>query len=950
MHACKQDDQKNNGNAYSQKIIESNGYAVPADSIQPARQLTLEERPFGDLPDKKPGLALLDTLEYPCSAPVVTELEQPMVAQPGTDTFSLPAEVTVIDSPFLAKAPKLILAKDPAVKENNRGNFTYFGKKQGLKSGLITSLLEDSFGNIWIGYGGNGITRYDGKNFAHYGEEQGITSGSIARLLQDNKGNLWFGTEWGATKFDGKKFTDYRAKQGLTDKSILGIVMDSKKNIWLASWGDGLYCYNGKTFKHYTQEEGLRHNGITSMAIDSHDNIWLAHIGGLTRFDGKTFFNYPGSEQIIAQSSIAIDKQDNVWFCNKMKLQKISGNKIYTYTLPHLSNTWLMVKYIDEDGAVWLGADAFGIIKFDGKTFSVYSEKQGLPNPRVLAALQDRHGAMWFGTEGGVARFGGNLFTHLTKADGLSSNAVKDILQDKNGKVWLATQIGVNCISGNTVTIVANEHGLKNQLTSGLAQDQQGNIWIASEGSGWYMYNGKKYRQVFAGGGALWATMVDSKNNVWCAMPDAAVTKFDGKIFTRIGVEQGLCNGIASTLLEDKAGNIWIGTRDGGVSLLSGTKWTTFNSTNGLSNNHIIDMIQDKDGNILFATEKGISVYDGKKFRYITKTDGLADDVVTSVFQDSKQNYWFGTPQGLCYMSKQNFKALMYPKNKLRNTATVYMKTYTYEDGLQGMGCNAHAVYELSNGEIWFGTNEGITIYHPNAKMTDTLAPNMQITGLGMYNDDIDWAALKNTPDTLLQLSNGINISHYRFTDVSKWYGLPKDLSLAYDNNFICLTYIGITSERSNKIKYTYILEGLDANWSALTTQTQAHYGNLPHGTFTFRVKARNSDGYWSKEAAYTFTIRPPWWKTIWFRSLAVCGLLFGLYLIFRWRTAKLRKRQHELELTVEERTLEVVTQKMEIEQKHKEITDSIHYAKRIQNALLPSEKYIKRHLDKDSK
>ncbi len=96
------------------------------------------------------------------------------------------------------------------------------------------------------------------------------------------------------------------------------------------------------------------------------------------------------------------------------------------------------------------------------------------------------------------------------------------------------------------------------------------------------------------------------------------------------------------------------------------------------------------------------------------------------------------------------------------------------------------------------------------------------------------------------------------------------------------------------KVKYQYTLEGMDQNWSAATTRTEATYGNLPHGAYTFKVKAMNSDGYWSKEFQYPFAIRPPWWYTWWacgFYLLIFCGVLLTAH---RYQSAKVVRKERE--------------------------------------------------------
>ncbi|MBL0202728.1 MAG: hypothetical protein IPP81_21990 [Chitinophagaceae bacterium] len=146
-------------------------------------------------------------------------------------------------------------------------------------------------------------------------------------------------------------------------------------------------------------------------------------------------------------------------------------------------------------------------------------------------------------------------------------------------------------------------------------------------------------------------------------------------------------------------------------------------------------------------------------------------------------------------------------------------------------------------------------------------------------------------------MSNGIKLSDYHFNGLSNWYHLPQQLSLSYKNNYIVFDFIGIGLNQTENIQYQYQLEGLDEHPGSLTTQTSASFGNLPAGNYTFVVKAMNSDGYWSKEFKYTFSIRPPWWKTWWFRLVLIIASVLLLFLgsrfIYRYT---LRKQRADLE------------------------------------------------------
>jgi signal transduction histidine kinase len=97
-------------------------------------------------------------------------------------------------------------------------------------------------------------------------------------------------------------------------------------------------------------------------------------------------------------------------------------------------------------------------------------------------------------------------------------------------------------------------------------------------------------------------------------------------------------------------------------------------------------------------------------------------------------------------------------------------------------------------------------------------------------------------------------------------------------------------------MRYQYKLEGIDANWSGLSALTEVPYGNLPPGNYTFKVRAMNGDGYWSKTLTYPFSIRPPWWKTWWAYVLYVGLFAAAVYIFIQYRTAQAIRKVKVLE------------------------------------------------------
>jgi serine phosphatase RsbU (regulator of sigma subunit) len=188
-------------------------------------------------------------------------------------------------------------------------------------------------------------------------------------------------------------------------------------------------------------------------------------------------------------------------------------------------------------------------------------------------------------------------------------------------------------------------------------------------------------------------------------------------------------------------------------------------------------------------------------------------------------------------------------------------------------------------------------------------------------------------------------------------FGLPVSLVLPYNENHITFQFIGISLNIPSKVKYRWQLKGADKEISPSQNKTEITYSNLAPGKYVLVVWSCNDNGDWNKTPqSFIFTITPPFWQTIWFYSLVFVFLLFSVYLVFKWRVRSLQQARDNLKKQVDERTVElrkekelveiqnteIGDQKEQLEQQRDElneknisITDSIHYAKRIQSAIM---------------
>jgi ligand-binding sensor domain-containing protein/serine phosphatase RsbU (regulator of sigma subunit) len=952
LFSCNRQQEQKRPIIFAPKYAEVKGYVIPKDSISEPKVIPAGKPKI--IKAGTPKIVLTNTNIHIAGKPKIVLAGIPRICTPGQDTFLLPKVVPAIDRPFVAGIPEVVLAKDAYSKDLNPQNFSSFGKMQGLKHSFVSCLFQDISGNLWFGTD-EGLSKFDGKYFTNYTVKEGLSNNMINDILQDKSGNLWFCTGGGGvSKYDGISFTHFTEKEGLSSNYVNSSIQDQNGNLWFGTLGGGVSKYDGTSFTQFTEKTGLSNNSVFRVFQDKSGILWFGTLGGgVSKYDGISFTHFTEKEGLSNNYvySILQDSGGNLWFGNHGGVNKYDGKSFTHFTdTEGLSNNMVLSILQDKSGNLWFGTGN-GLNRYDGKSFTQFTENEGLSNNYVNAILQDKNGNLWFGTYGGgVSKFNGQSFTNYTEREGLSNKMIFGIFQDKSGNLWFGSRGGLNKYDGKSFTYFTETEGLP---IYSIIQDDSGNLWFGTEGSGVLKYDGKTFAQFSINEGIINSTVYrifqDQSGNLWFGTA-SGVDKYDGKSFTHFTKKEGLSDNGVRSILEDKSGNMWFGTYGGGIIKYDGESFTHFTEKEGLGNMYVSSILQDKSENLWFCSfGGGVSKYDGKFLTQYTEKEGLSNNYVLSALQDKSGNLLFGTRFGLSKISRKDLDGLSGISDKkispTMGKEDVFIKSYTYEDGFLGIGCNLNSIYEDTSGTIWIGANDRLTAFHQGQEVEDTALPNMQLTGIELFNETIPWVYFENKKDTSFVLGNGVSVGNFYFESVCRWYGLPQKLSLAYNNNYLTFKYIGITQKQSKKVKYQYKLEGLDENWNTITDRTEAHYGNMPHGKFTFKVKAMNSEGYWSIEYNYPFTIRPPWWETWWFRSLVALFIIGSLYSFYLWRTASLRARQKQLEITVKERTAEVVHQKELVEEKQKEITDSITYAKRIQDAILLPLRLVKEYL-----
>jgi ligand-binding sensor domain-containing protein/anti-sigma regulatory factor (Ser/Thr protein kinase) len=923
--ACsRQEKQQSSFDFNPPEVVEAKPYIVPQDKMAPP-----EITPAKEITNKaisKPRVISFHSNVFPAGKPKVVTAGAPKICVPGQTGFSLPEMVTAIDSPFAAGAPEVITAKDPQINANTPANFSSFKVQQGLKTNWIHPIIQDRAGNLWISSVEGGVSKYDGKSFTNYTMAQGLSSDIVLSLLEDNKGNIWLGTlHRGLNKFDGKSFSHYTVNRGFN--TVECMLQDRKGNIWLGT-DEGVIKYDRKKFTHYTVVQGLFNNHVHSIAEDSEGHIWLGTEGGLSEFDGKCFRNYTKTQGLSNSNVNCLlkDSKANLWISMvKGGVMKFDGRRFEHYSTEQgLSSNEVNCIREDRLGNIWFGTENRGVIRFDGTSFIQFTTEQGLNNNNVHSIMEDRTGNLWIGTGDGLSKYYGKQFTHYNSSMGFSPGVYFGLTIDKAGNLWGGIHGGgVNRFDGNSITHYNTEQGLGSNNVMCLLEDSI-NLWIGTKPGGVTKYDGTSFTQfenfmhIQKDGArvAVFSMLKDSKGNIWLGTNEG-LEKYDGKNFMHFGIAQGLSWKSITSICEDKKGNLWLGTEyDSIVNKLDLSAaengryvFTHYNINPGLVSS-INCIKEDKQNNLWFGSSNaGVVKFDRKTFTRYTTAQGLSNNSVNSIVEDNDENMWFLTSNGLCKMRTRQRNG---EREIPGQTPGTLFTNYLNADGFLGVGSHYNSLFLEPNGNIWAGAENYITCYHPERDIPDTIPPQIHMSGISLFGENMNWTDLRKKKDSVIILGNGVAIHDFKFGELSNWYNVPEDLDLLYNNNYLTFQFVGIDINKPRHVRYQYMLEGLDNNWSSITENAYATYNNLPHGSYTFRVKAVNSDGHWSNELRYPFNIRPPWWKTWWFRITAGLLIVVAFYGIIRWSL----HQKFKLQLDRSEK----VTQLAELQQQKAEL------------------------------
>ncbi len=793
--------------------------------------------------------------------------------------------------------------------------------KTSFPNGAANKFLEDSKGNFWIAVWGGGLTRFDKKTrkFKTYEPDKknpkAINTNEITSITELKNGKYlvgtWEGGEYGAKAFlqyfdlekeefinfpiDNYKFESELDKKRLAYAlKIVHFSFEERDNIWVGTYS-GLICINktNKTITRYSgyierDKEGWgNYENVISYVINGNE-LWLGtEVSGIMVLD------------LITKTCSYLNHDFN-------NVSSISGDAIRSL-------------YKDEEENIWIsnngGVDVFSPIRQQFKLFSI---------ERLKAEKSNRAQGYTTINEIVMSRFSDNIY--LSHGNGFT------ILNKKTDSI---THV-------NTTAIFQKYKDNFNYDFTGKSNDVKYIIELSkdellvSSGISQFVYNLKTkianyspfhFRGIAQGrgkNGVFYAVKPsyyrnnDTVEEKWILEKFNNYTPIDSLVIpNKISIRNKYW---FSSIIYYLDNDNWFIHRNRNWFYIFNDKSKTFKSFSALKevqnmpDSCLFPLLVDRAKNIWYKSELSNKIY---KFNYKTEKttnytsifDVKENERVQSITEDKDSILWVAIGQNLLKYNQKTGEKFKYNKNlglNIGNFSPIFNYASTDEN-------------------IYLAVAYGLISFNPNKLGFSKKAPQIRISRVIINRD------------TLSEIDTEAFLSEANLSSSKK----VLTFEFATDQ---CYT--------PGAKKYTYRLLGLDTTWENNDNRNFVTFSNLPPNSYTLEIKSKNVFGIESKTYQVKFLIAPPFWKTWWFIALEIILVGGIIYLYIKFRENKFKKDKDKLEQVVTERTKEIVEkakeiefQKEIIEEKNKEVLDSIKYAKRIQTTLLAQDSLLQNNL-----
>ncbi|WP_233992774.1 hybrid sensor histidine kinase/response regulator [Salinibacter altiplanensis] len=759
----------------------------------------------------------------------------------------------------------------PVMAQDQR--VTTYDTEDGLPEMQVFDGLQGPRGYLWLGLYSGGVARFDGQEFKQLTIEDGLPDNLTTTLHADSAGRIWIGTLNGLARYDGQRIETFTTENSPLAQNDIQSIVGGKNGrpVWVGT-SDDVYAHDGEALRAVAPDrlQSLHPGSLASRG----DTLWVGTSDGLYRYTDSTLTALSVADlDTAAVTTLATSPSGRLWVETEQGLFRRDGSRFEQ--LPGTSDRDVL-SILDSAGrSLWLGTRT-GLYRWQSGRL----RPTAVEGVSVQGLFEDREQNVWVTTDSdGLYKYPHTPFDHFSTAEGLPEGVSWEIEEGPNGNLWVATHDGLSRYDGTTFTDVPGPNDQLQQELISVHWTQDDVLWVAAR-STLFRYDGETYTSYDRVEGDPVGTVTGiaeaPDGTLWFTTTERGLLRHDGSGFTRFTTADGLTSNQARSMAIDSTGQVWAGK---GAARFDGESFHPTPAVEDADLRGVLSLEVDRKGYLWIGTQRGVFVHPppqqgrADSLHHITDDDGLNGTTSVNLHLDRRDNLWVGNGGGFNRIDVRTY----------HQTGEVSVRSYDKDIHLRGGVAAEHATYEDDNGRLWFGTSDGLVRYNPSEDLGQPAPPKAHLTNVQLYPEDLDWG----------QYADG----------TTPWEQLPTNLSLPYDKDHLIFRFVGINHTVPDQVTYKYRLEGLDERWSRPTERRRATYSNLPPGSYTFQVKAANSNNVWGPVEAYSFAITPPFWRTTWFYLLSALGFIGLVAGAIRWRTRILEKRKRRLERKVAQRT-----------------------------------------------
>jgi signal transduction histidine kinase/streptogramin lyase len=478
---------------------------------------------------------------------------------------------------------------------------------------------------------------------------------------------------------------------------------------------------------------------------------------------------------------------------------------------------------------------------------------QGLTADEVASILEDREGNIWVGTDGGLDRFRYRNLSWFPLPGYRFS-----LVSGDHGQVWAGS------LEGNSGRVVQSNE-LVRIGPSGVVmayRDPDGTIWFSKANSLLHWNHGKftkidppeqvrEFSRSSIPNDPITVSSItkDRSGKLWVSFEGSGEFYLEDGVWKFLGVLPGHPDWSANYAFTDSSDRVWLAWGEA-IAVLDHGKVHIFSTKDDLAVGPP-NVIAEYDRHIWVGGQSGLTFLQGDRFHTLRTADGVSFQSITGIVAPPDGGLWLSTGLGIVHI----------PETEIRSSLEHYDHKVSFElfdlvsdlpEQLQRSKTWSSEAVHSDDDVLWFATRNGVARLDPAHIFRNPLAPPVTIRSVIADEKSYSPFASPRLP------------------------ALTRNLEI---------DYTALSLSVPERVRFRYILEGLENKWNEAGSRRQAFYTDLGPGRYTFRVIACNNDGVWNDQGAIlNFIVDPAWYQSAWFRVLSIIACILFAWTLYRFR------------------------------------------------------------------